>query len=960
MTTSDDILAKYAKYRSSTPTQQKKGGGGGGVGSDILGGLGKVFDVLSRPLYGVANTVDYTTRGKNPLEGLASGVWGTEKTTFKKVLNDAGVKGPVSDVGGLALDIVADPTTYVGLGAAKSAGIHALETAAGKSVAEHILEGGAKKVGEEALVKAAQDTGKDFVKIGGKKISVGAKEATMTSMSQGQLTNLLQGITSTGKTLGEKEGQSIAAEAVRKSLKDVSDKALEKEAEKAAKGSLYLRVGKKKIGVGSPVGEKGYEVLSKAGQAARANPAIAGVEKAFRPAATFVGKTHDLSRRYFGGAQAEAKNFTQRFANGVAEVVDKNSGQVIRDAMPGLKDLTSEEAKRIPYIIEHGGANPTFGNRVASKTGIKMDEYLKTFMYHQDELRNAEKGLGESLGIQIAGKDDLQNFVHHFYQGGEKADIEAFKKLRKKVQAIPKDAKGNVVGEALGVKSLDEAKALGLKPVEDARDILALAAQKSYGRQGSARYVTSVADEYGIKGLGEGADLGQAGKLSPKQLDKQLKDVGLVRSKHKYANGAYFTPDIENTLQKVQKYATDPAAGGELAKLYDDILGKVKFMYTAPNPGHHVRNAMGDIWNNFLGGVVRARPYLDSEKVLAHVHENPNIITLKGVDGFDKSGADLYNSFIAKGGQPGFQAVETAANEVGSQGVIREATGKTGDIAHGVLQKIHHASEKREEWGRFANFLDYMQTHAGELKTHADWERLTNEAAARTRKYGIDYADLTAMERNVMKRVVPFYTWQRKNIPLQLESILTHPGKVVGLSKAINGAKALAGDMGVGTSADSAPAWLRLAGGIPISDSGDKGTFLSPSGIPTMDLGQYTQGGVSGIAGNLLSQLTPFAKVPIETATGRTIGGAGVPTGPLQSLVNNFEPPLAKTGAKLATGVAPGMENFGAYNGGMTPADWARFFGISVYQPANTGKKTGTTTGAGKLTPAQIKKILGK
>ncbi len=42
-------------------------------------------------------------------------------------------------------------------------------------------------------------------------------------------------------------------------------------------------------------------------------------------------------------------------------------------------------------------------------------------------------------------------------------------------------------------------------------------------------------------------------------------------------------------------------------------------------------------------------------------------------------------------------------------------------------------------------------------------------------KYHFDYADLSAFERGVLRRVIPFYTWTRKNLPLQLEMMLTNP-----------------------------------------------------------------------------------------------------------------------------------------------------------------------------------------
>ena len=50
-----------------------------------------------------------------------------------------------------------------------------------------------------------------------------------------------------------------------------------------------------------------------------------------------------------------------------------------------------------------------------------------------------------------------------------------------------------------------------------------------------------------------------------------------------------------------------------------------------------------------------------------------------------------------------------------------------------------------------------------------------DEAAMLVKKTLFDYSDLSSFERNVLKRVIPFYTWTRKNIPAQIEGILKNP-----------------------------------------------------------------------------------------------------------------------------------------------------------------------------------------
>lgn len=60
------------------------------------------------------------------------------------------------------------------------------------------------------------------------------------------------------------------------------------------------------------------------------------------------------------------------------------------------------------------------------------------------------------------------------------------------------------------------------------------------------------------------------------------------------------------------------------------------------------------------------------------------------------------------------------------------------------------------------------------------------EAALQTKKYLFDYTELTDIEKNFFRRAIPFYSWMRKNIPLQIETLLTKPQKIQRLGKALN------------------------------------------------------------------------------------------------------------------------------------------------------------------------------
>jgi hypothetical protein len=85
-----------------------------------------------------------------------------------------------------------------------------------------------------------------------------------------------------------------------------------------------------------------------------------------------------------------------------------------------------------------------------------------------------------------------------------------------------------------------------------------------------------------------------------------------------------------------------------------------------------------------------------------------------------------------------------------------------------------------ENNARFAHFLDKIKNGS-----------TVDEAVMSVKKYLFDYEDLTSFEKNVMKRVFPFYTWTRKNIPLQLENLIKQPGKYAGMEKVIRAIESL-------------------------------------------------------------------------------------------------------------------------------------------------------------------------
>ena len=56
-----------------------------------------------------------------------------------------------------------------------------------------------------------------------------------------------------------------------------------------------------------------------------------------------------------------------------------------------------------------------------------------------------------------------------------------------------------------------------------------------------------------------------------------------------------------------------------------------------------------------------------------------------------------------------------------------------------------------------------------------DTDRKFEIASMEVKKSQFDYTDVSKVERDVLKRFMPFYTWTRKNIPAQLKSLVLNP-----------------------------------------------------------------------------------------------------------------------------------------------------------------------------------------
>jgi len=135
------------------------------------------------------------------------------------------------------------------------------------------------------------------------------------------------------------------------------------------------------------------------------------------------------------------------------------------------------------------------------------------------------------------------------------------------------------------------------------------------------------------------------------------------------------------------------------------------------------------------------------------------------------------------------------------------------------------------------------------------------EAMNLAEKAGFNYAKITPFEAKVMRRLIPFYTFARKNAELQLRTAIKNPERILNQVKFANGlSNIFGGDKPTEEELAGIPPWALDGLGFKLED----GKYVSKFGFPIEDF-------ISRINDPIKSSLTslnPMIKFPLEAQTG--------------------------------------------------------------------------------------------
>jgi len=122
-----------------------------------------------------------------------------------------------------------------------------------------------------------------------------------------------------------------------------------------------------------------------------------------------------------------------------------------------------------------------------------------------------------------------------------------------------------------------------------------------------------------------------------------------------------------------------------------------------------------------------------------------------------------------------------------------------------LFEKHRNLGGVRESTTRVQGFLTDLKKMAGD---GAAPESMVDEAVRNVKKYFFDYEDLSEFEQKVLKKVIPFYSWIRKNIALQMNQLTESTSRIATVLKTT---KAMGTDE---VDREDLPEYVRQQGGI--------------------------------------------------------------------------------------------------------------------------------------------------
>lgn len=618
------------------------------------------------------------------------------------------------------------------------------------------------------------------------------------------------------------------------------------EAAKAAKpGRVSLEV------AGRPVAssEKVYSAAAKAFRPIKESEGGQLLSKLFQNKAYFPDEMNSIRRARTQAGISSFMEHEKSITNTLGKFLTPEEGKLVAHSLESGTDLTG--------VLSKGG--------LTSKAGLDLGDAQKYAVDLQKQLDTEAK----VAGVKLRGQS-LPTYVPKYVPQPETTSdaLKAFRGVEWNLH------NSGAVGKSF--PTFTEYKNAGLHPHENIVDILKLNAAEVTRKIADAEFKNGALARYGTEIAGKGSvNAGEAATRIGKRLDSDLLKGTAYAGKKMYG-----PEELQTAFKRVNELYRSPEETRKFMNKYDQILRIWKTGVTTVNPSHHLGNMSGDAFVNMLGGVEDPRDYTRGLKAIRGQGE----MAVEGALG-KVSNEEVLARYHSNGAASGFSNTELIGSSTPGGNPVAERVSRAANTG---MSKLRELTSKREDFMRMANFTHSIRQWAvdnGGVNNYSDLDKAAEYAAGRVRKYNFDFGDITPFESN-LRRVVPFYTYTRKSIPLMLESLALHPGIIGRVPKSINAVQQLLGtDSGHLPINEVIPSYLKDIASIRIAGEGQHGLLQKLTGsnnamyvdprLPISQAAETFTGSPNDVIRKILGQTVARPAVEFGTKTS-TLTGAPI------------------------------------------------------------------------------------
>jgi hypothetical protein len=288
---------------------------------------------------------------------------------------------------------------------------------------------------------------------------------------------------------------------------------------------------------------------------------------------------------------------------------------------------------------------------------------------------------------------------------------------------------------------------------------------------------------------------------------------------------------------------------------FQKVMSMVRFGVTTPFPAYHVRNLISDLIKSLQADTgVLFHPIANAKLTAAAFHKGKQWNL--NVPGMGKMKVEDFlfvaDMFGVRSGHHIAEVMNLLKTGKFTESQLRHHVNNSWFVPGGKSTRF---GANREDMARYMTFLQAMRSNGGDAAA----------AAFHMTRHHFNYNDLNRLERRTMRNIFLFYTWYRKNIPLQLMELARRPGFFAGVAHTYNSLEEGQTPFNIGPFAGAAPNWPGrpdyLRDKLQAATVSWKGYSLNVGfGAPWGDLQWLSLEGIEDAP----TMLSPLATIPLQ------------------------------------------------------------------------------------------------